>query len=238
MAGGDGSLGCIAGVALKHDLPFVCVPFGTRNHFARDLGLDRDDPIGTLEAFRSGEEVRVDVGVVSGKVFVNNVSLGVYASFVHDPERKTRNRFMAFLRMVPAALGRSRQPLDLSFESKDIQEDHHALVALIANNDYRMTSMADLGERTRLDEGRLHAYVIEALSRRALLRLLARAAAGRLEEAEGWEEWSGERFRVESSHPRLHAALDGDPVVLEPPLEFAIEARTLRVLLPPVLDGA
>jgi diacylglycerol kinase family enzyme len=232
MAGGDGSLAAVAEVALERDLPFVTVPFGTRNHFARNIGLDRDDPLGALAAFR-GEERRVDVGLVNGGVFLNNVSLGVYASFVHDPARKTRNRFVAFLRMVPAAFGRGRTPLALSFEVDGSRHDHLALVVLVANNDYDMTSMSDLGERSGLEEGLLHAYVIEAVDRRALLAMLARAVAGEVEEAEGWVEWSSAGFRVETSRRRLHAATDGDPVILEPPLEFEIRPRGLRVLVPP-----
>jgi diacylglycerol kinase family enzyme len=232
IAGGDGSLASIAAVASEHDRALVCIPFGTRNHFARDLGIDRDDPLGAVEAFR-GEERRVDLGLVSGRPFVNNVSLGLYASFVHDSEQKTKNRLAALLRMAPAALGRSRDPLDVSFEVEGRRESHRALVVLIANNDYRVESMADLGERSRLDEGRLHAYVIAAVSRRALVGLLARAALrASLERGEGWVEWSAERFRIESSHPRLHAALDGDPVVFEPPLDFEIRPRALRVLVP------
>jgi diacylglycerol kinase family enzyme len=231
MAGGDGSLAAVAEVALERDLPFVVLPFGTRNHFARDLGLGRDDAVGALAAFE-GVERRVDVGAVNGSLFVNNVSLGVYASFVHDPERKTRNRVMAFARMLPAALGRSRRPLELSFAVDGSREEHLALVVLVANNDYRMTSMADLGERTRLDEGALHAYVIQAVDRRTLIAMLARAVAGRVEEAEGWVEWASSGFTVETGRPHLHAAIDGEPVVLESPLEFEIKPRALRVLVP------
>jgi diacylglycerol kinase family enzyme len=232
MAGGDGSLAAVAGVALERNLPFVCIPFGTRNHFARDLGIDRDDPVGALAAFH-GRERRIDVGAVGKSLFLNNVSLGLYASFVHDPARKTRNRLVAFLRMAPAALGRGRSPLDLSFEFEGRRERHAALVVLVANNDYRIESMADLGERTRLDEGLLHAYVIEALSRLALLALLARAAVGNVDEAEGLVEWAAERFSVESSRARIHAAIDGEPVVLETPLEFEVKPGALRVLVPP-----
>jgi diacylglycerol kinase family enzyme len=224
------------GVALERNLPFVCLPFGTRNHFARDLGIDRDDPVGALAAFH-GRERRIDVGAVGKSLFLNNVSLGLYASFVHDPARKTRNRLVAFLRMAPAALGRGRSPLDISFELEGSRERHAALVVLVANNDYRIESMADLGaERTRLDEGLLHAYVIEAVSRRALLALLARAAVGNVEEAEGLVEWAAERFSVESSRARIHAAIDGEPVVLETPLEFEVKPGALRVLVP--LSGA
>jgi len=176
--------------------------------------------------------VRADVGEVNGGVFLNNVSLGLYASFVHDPERKTRNRFVAFVRMAPAALGRSRQPLSLVFEVDGQRTKRDALVVLVADNDYRMTSMADLGARCRLDEGLLHAYVIEAADRRVLLALLAKAVLGKADASAGWVEWAAESFRAETRRPRVHAAIDGEPVVLEPPLEFAIRPRGLRVLLP------
>jgi diacylglycerol kinase family enzyme len=232
MAGGDGSLAAVASVALEHNLPFVCIPFGTRNHFARDLGIDRDDPIGALAAFQ-GREREIDVGAVGERLFLNNVSLGLYASFVHDADRKTRNRLMAFLRMAPAALGRGRSPLDVSFEFEGRRERHAALIVLVANNDYRIESMADLGERATLDEGLLHAYVIEAVSRRALLALLARTAVGNVDQADGLVEWAAERFSVEASHPHIHAAIDGEPVELETPLEFEVKPRALRVLVPP-----
>jgi diacylglycerol kinase family enzyme len=232
MAGGDGSLAPVAGAAADDDKPFVCIPFGTRNHFARDLGLDVEDPIAALAGF-GGEERRVDIGRAGDHWFVNNVSLGLYASFVHDPAKKTRNRLVALARMLPAALGRSRTPLDLSLEAQGRLEHRSALVVLVANNGYAMQNMADLGRREHLDEGRLHAYVIEAVSRRALLGLLGRAVVGSLERAEGWSEWAAERFRLEASRDHLHAAVDGEPVVLPAPLDFEVRPRGLRVLLPP-----
>ena len=232
MAGGDGSLGAVAAVALEQDLPFVPVPFGTRNHFARDLGFDGDDPIGALAAFR-GPERRVDVGAVGERVFLNNVSLGLYASFVHDPARKTRNRLLALARLAPAALGRSRKPLALSLDANGRREEHLALIALVANNEYEMTSPAELGRRPRLDEGLLHAYVIGAVGRRSLVALLAKAAVGNVHEAHGWTEHAAPRLRFEAARPRLHAAVDGEAVLLEPPLTFEIRPRALRVRTPP-----
>lgn len=232
IAGGDGSLAAVAAVALERDLPFVPVPLGTRNHFARDIGLDPDEPLAALAAF-GGPERHVDVGLVGDRLFLNNVSLGLYASFVHDPARKTRNRLVAFFRMLPAALGRSRHALDLSFEVQGRRQRDRALVVLVGNNGYGMTTMADLGERARLDEGLLHAYVIRAVARRSLLALLARVAVGDLERAEGWTEWSAPTFSVDSSRPRIHAAVDGEPAVLDSPLRFEIRPRALRVLLPP-----
>ena len=233
MAGGDGSLGAVAGEALEHDVPFVCVPFGTRNHFARDLGLDCDDPVSVLDAFRGGEERRVDVGTVDRRVFLNNVSLGLYASLVHDPSRDTKNRLVAALRMIPAAFGKSRQPLDLTVEVEGRMERRRALVLLVANNDYALDAISDLGRRTRLDEGCLHAYVVEAVDSWRLAGLFARALSGRIEPTEGWVEWTSKRFEVAAKRHRAHVAVDGEPDVLTPPFVFEIRPRALRVLIPP-----
>ena len=113
----------VAQVAADEDVPFVAVPFGTRNHFARDAGYDREDPLAALPAFTEGVERRVDIGVVCGRLFLNNVSLGVYAAFVHDEAQRTKNRMLAGLRMVPAVFGRSRRPLDLSFAVDGRRDD-------------------------------------------------------------------------------------------------------------------
>ncbi len=232
MAGGDGSLAAVAGEALEHDVPFVCVPFGTRNHFARDLDLDCDDPVSVLDAFRDGEERRVDVGMVDGRVFLNNVSLGLYASLVHDPAHETKNRLAAALRMIPAAFGKSRRPLDLTVEVEGRSERRRALVLLVANNDYALDAISDLGRRTRLDEGCLHAYVVEAVGRWRLVGLFARALSGRIGPSEGWVEWTSKRLEVAAKRDRLHVAIDGEPDMLTPPLVFELRPRALRVLLP------
>ena len=78
-AGGDGTQAIVADVAAEHGLPYACIPAGTRNHFALDLGVDRDDVVGALDALVDGRERRVDLAEVNGSVFVNNVSLGIYA---------------------------------------------------------------------------------------------------------------------------------------------------------------
>ena len=238
VAGGDGTLAGVAAVALEADLPFVPIPFGTRNHFARDVGFEPDDPIGALAAFAGGEERRVDVGLVGDRVFLNNVSLGVYASLVHDPRHRTKNRLVAFARMVAAVFGRARRPLAVSFEADGRRDRHEALVVVVSNNDYDVGTLADLETRARLDEGLLHAYVVEAAARRTLLALLARAAVGRAKEASGWAAYAAASLSVESARPRIHAAVDGEPVVLPGRLDFAVRPRALRVLVPPTRDGA
>jgi diacylglycerol kinase family enzyme len=210
MAGGDGSLAPVAEVAIERDLPFIVVPFGTRNHFARDIGLDRDDPVGALAAFTNGHERRVDVGRVNGHAFLNNVSLGLYAQLVHRREsHRRRGEALARLRAL-LLLARDRSPLGITVDGTPV-ETH---VTLVANNDYQL-DLFSLGERERLDEGRLRLYVAHG------------ALSG------SWEERTAERFVIDSQRGRLEAARDGEPADLETPLEFTIEPQALRVLLPP-----
>jgi diacylglycerol kinase family enzyme len=210
MAGGDGSLAVVAKAALERELPFVVVPFGTRNHFARDIGLDRDDPVAALDAFGGGLERRVDVGRINGRIFLNNVSLGLYARLVHRREGHRRRReALARLRAL-TLLAADRAPLGLTVDGEPV-ETH---VALVANNDYQL-DLFSLGERERVDEGRLHLYLAHGLL------------------PGSWEERAGERFVIDSQRGRLRAAIDGEPAALETPLEFAVEPRALRVLLPP-----
>ena len=208
MAGGDGSLAPVAAVALERDTPFVCVPFGTRNHFARDIGLDRDDPLSALAAFDSGREQRIDVGSVGERLFLNNVSFGVYAHLVHRREAHRRRRdAFARLRALWLALGkRHQEPFSIDGERVD------ARVVLVANNAYELR-LFDLGARSRLDEGQLHAYLAADWTPRT------------------WEERVAERFTIERTGG-LRAAVDGEPVELESPVDLAIEPRALRILLP------
>ena len=208
-AGGDGSVASVAAVAVERDLPFVCVPFGTRNHFARDLGLDVDDPAATLDAFR-GEERRVDVGRVGERHFLNNVSLGLYAALVHRRERhRRRSEALARARALWLSL-RERDDVWARLDGEPVQ----ARVLLVANNAYDL-SLFTVGERPRLDEGRLHVYAAEGWLPRH------------------WQERDGEQFTIDAPGT-LEAAIDGEPTHLEPPVEVAIEPQALRVLLPPV----
>jgi diacylglycerol kinase family enzyme len=209
MAGGDGSLGCVASVCLEREIPFVCVPFGTRNHFARDLGLDRDDPIAALEAFVDGSERLVDVGRANEHLFLNNVSLGAYAALVHRREHHRRRGNALARARAFGALVRHRRPLELRVDDEPVE----ARVALVSNNAYDLEP-ATFGERTRLDEGRLHLYVTAGLVRTE------------------WRDRAADRFIVNANGSQLQAAIDGEPETLTAPIEFRIEPLALRVRVP------
>jgi diacylglycerol kinase family enzyme len=207
-AGGDGTVATLAAVAVERDLPFVVVPFGTRNHFARDLGLDRDDPLAALDAF-GGAERRVDIARVGERRFLNNVSLGLYAALVHRREHHRRRRqALAGLRALWLSLRRRRE-VWATVDGEPVR----ARVLLVANNAYEL-SLFSIGVRERLDEGRLYLYRARGVLPRT------------------WEEEPGTRFTVDSPTKRVQAAVDGEPVELETPLELAVEPAALRVLLP------
>ncbi|HZR95947.1 MAG TPA: diacylglycerol kinase family protein [Gaiellaceae bacterium] len=210
MAGGDGSLGAVAQVAIERDLGFVCVPFGTRNHFARDVGLDRDDPFAALAAFGSGREVRVDAARVGDRVFLNNVSLGVYAGLVHRRERHRRRREALARMRALLAVARHRHRLHAYVNG----EPTVARVLLVGNNRYDL-SFFTLGVRERLDEGELHLF----------------AAAGLLPTT--WDEESASTFTIELPQAHVRAAADGEPIVLETPIELESLPGALRLFLPP-----
>lgn len=207
VAGGDGSLASVAEVAIERGVPFVCVPFGTRNHFARDVGLDREDPIGALESF-GGRERPIDVGAVNDRIFLNNVSLGAYAELVHRRERHRRRRAaLARLRSLWMT-ARARHGLRARVDGRALE----AWVIFVGNNAYEL-DLFNVGERERLDEGLLHLYTLE-----------------------GWlpHEWNDRKaasFAVETLGS-VEAAIDGEPVELDSPLSFEVRPRALRVLLP------
>jgi diacylglycerol kinase family enzyme len=205
IAGGDGSLAAVAEVAIERRAAFVCIPFGTRNHFARDLGLDRDDPIAALRAF-AGVERQIDVGRAADRLFLNNVSLGLYARLVRRRERHRRRREVFARIRAWAIVLTQREPLGITIDGRPVE----SLLVLVANNAYAL-ELPSIGARERLDEGKLHVYVPDGDP----------------------PERSGERFVVDAAAGRLEAAVDGEPDVLETPIEFRIEPRALRVLLPP-----
>ena len=133
MAGGDGSQAAVAAVAAEHDGPYVCIPAGTRNHFALDLGIDRTDVVGALDAFVDGVERRIDLGRVNGRAFVNNVAMGLYGAVVQSPEYRD-HKVRTVVDELPQLVGPRVEPFDLRFTGRDGGARDTALLVLVSNN--------------------------------------------------------------------------------------------------------
>jgi diacylglycerol kinase family enzyme len=231
MAGGDGSQALVAGVAIAAGVPFVCVPAGTRNHFALDLGLDREDVVGALAAFTDdGVERRVDVARVGDLAFVNNVSLGVYAKVVQSDAYRNA-KLQTASSMLPDLLGPDAAPFDLHFDGPDGAPFEAAHMILVSNNPYELTRIAGFGRRPSLTTGRLGIAAVRVTGPRDAAQLVALESVGRLDRFPGWVQWSATSFKVGSDGP-VEAGVDGETLLLDPPLKFEIAQRALRVRLP------
>jgi hypothetical protein len=227
MAGGDGSQAIVAAIASEFDLPYACIPAGTRNHFALDLGVDRDDVVGALDAFVGGGERRVDLAEVNGRTFVNNVSLGLYAEAVQR-EGYRDAKLKTILDTVPDVLGPEAKGLDLRWMAPGGADHSSGAAILVSNNRYRLGHAVGSGTRPRIDDGLLGITVASAPPGRD---------AGRRQPQRPWREWVAAEFEVQADGP-IPAGIDGEALVLEPPVRFRILPGVLRVRIAPEHPGA
>jgi diacylglycerol kinase family enzyme len=214
VAGGDGSLAIVAAAALAQELAFACVPAGTRNHFALDLGLDPEDLVGSLDAFSDGSERRIDVAEVNGRIFLNNVSLGIYGEAVQQPayrDAKARTLVETAVRV----LGPSARATELELVDDSGRAHRDPAVVLVSNNPYSLEPPRQPGTRPALDSGQLGVIVLDPPA--------GGPRAGRA--------WTATRLEIPAQAP-LHAGIDGEAVDLTPPLRFAIRPGALRVRVP------
>jgi diacylglycerol kinase family enzyme len=227
MAGGDGSQAVVAAISAELDLPYACVPAGTRNHFALDLGVDRDDVVGALDAFVDGGERRVDLAEVNGRVFVNNVSLGLYADAVQRTGYRDA-KLRTLLDTVPEMLGPGGTGLDLRWTGPGGHEHSSGAAVLVSNNRYRLGRAVGSGTRPSIDDGGLGITIAGAAT--------GRGGDGRRRQRP-WREWTAPAFEVDADHG-VPAGIDGEAVKLDPPLRFRIRPGVLRVRVAPQHPGA
>ena len=236
MAGGDGSQALVASVASKHDVPHVVIPAGTRNHFALDLGLDRDDVVGALDAYGDGVERRIDLASVNGTTFVNNASMGLYAKIVQSPEYRDA-KVQTVLDMLPDLLGPDAVPLDLRYVGPDGEQQDSAHMLLVSNDPYQLEGGSGRGTRVRLDAGTLGVVSLRVKSAAEAQQIVALDAVGKIDRFSGWLEWSAERFQVDSG-ATVEVGVDGEALMMSPPLVFESRPGALRVRLPRHALGA
>ena len=218
MAGGDGSQAIVAAIAAEFGLPYACVPAGTRNHFALDLGVDRDDVVGALDAFVDGGERWVDLAEVNGRIFVNNVSLGLYADAVQRAGYREA-KIRTVLDTVPDVVGPGGSEIDMRWTGPGGHEHHGGAAVLVSNNRYRLGRAVGSGTRPRIDDGLLGIIVVGAPSAHdqngsSLQRPL--------------REWSAPTFEIDADQP-VPAGIDGEALVLDAPLHFRIRPGVLWV---------
>ncbi|MFG2097585.1 diacylglycerol/lipid kinase family protein [Streptomyces sp. NPDC048612] len=232
VAGGDGTQALVAGVAAARGVPFVVISAGTRNHFAMDLGLDREDPSACLQALTDGVELRIDLGFIDvgrptaegpGRVFVNNASFGAYATVVQSPAYRD-DKARTTLQLLPDLLTHHSGPR-LRVRAGAMTVDAPQAV-LVSNNPYRMGDPAGLGRRERLDSGVLGVLgvtVDNAVQAASMLR-------GR--RGQGLASCAAQEVVIDADAPVIPAGVDGEALTVPTPVRCWIEPGALRVRLP------
>ena len=221
--GGDGTQALVAGIAAEHGLPFLVISAGTRNHFALDLGLDREDPAAGLNALTDGEELRVDLGIIGGRTFVNNASFGAYAEVVRSPAYRNDKRGTT-LQMLPDLLSGHRGAR-LSAQAGDIRIDSPQAL-LVSNGPYEMSDIAGLGRRARLDTGSLGVVGIRVDSARQAVELVRHA------HDQGLTVLTAGEVVVDADAAEIPVGIDGETVMLPTPVHCTIQPRALAVVVP------
>lgn len=229
MAGGDGSLGFVASATIEAGIPFICIPAGTRNHFARDLGLDRSEIVGALDAF-NGEIRMLDYATINGRVFLNVASLGLYAETVSDPAY--RDAKIETARETLRSLEASGVSFDLQYSDRNGERHDSADLIMVSSGRYAIKGPpGDIGKRAQLDQGHLGVITLNASDPAAAIEVATLWAAGAIDRFRGWEQWEASTFVVESNST-VSIGIDGETVTMEPPLRFEIHAGAFPVAVP------
>jgi diacylglycerol kinase family enzyme len=224
VAGGDGTQALVAGIAAQHDLPFLVISAGTRNHFAMDLGLDRDRPDQGLEALTDGVELCLDLGDINGRTFVNNASFGAYAEIVQSPAYRD-DKAGTTLQMLPELLSGRRGPqLRVLIDGTLTIENPQAV--LISNNPYEMGDLAGMGRRIRIDGGVLGVLAVRVANAGQAAKLVQGRHAGALYQGEAHE------VVIEADTPTIPVGIDGEAVEMATPVRCVIRPAALRVRVP------
>ena len=231
--GGDGTISSVAAAVLESDKALGILPFGTMNHFAKDLHIPLDLE-GAVETIVAGHEKRVDVGEVNGHIFINNSSLGLYPSIVREREKQQRLGWGKWPAYMWAALAVLRRYPFLDFrvtvDGKELRS--RTPFVFIGNNEYEMETL-NIGGRACLDKAELSLYMTNRIGRLGLIRLALRALLGGLRQEKDFLAMRTKEIWIGTKHRRLRVALDGEVTIIEPPLQYRVRPWALRVLAPP-----
>ncbi|WP_407441475.1 diacylglycerol/lipid kinase family protein [Rhodococcus sp. (in: high G+C Gram-positive bacteria)] len=223
VAGGDGTQALVAGVAAEHGIPFLVISAGTRNHFALDLGLDREDPVAGLEALRDGVELHVDLGNIDGRPFVNNASFGVYAEIVESPQYR-EDKAKTVLDLLPDLLDTSAHAGLRARIDGTVLDGPRAL--LVSNNPYTTDDLVGMGRRLRLDRGRLGVIALSMHGVGRIVGVLRRART------RGLVQRTAAEVVVFSDEHDIAVGVDGESVRMPSPVRCTVVPGALRVLVP------
>ena len=233
--GGDGTINAVAAAIIDSGKTLGVLPFGTMNHFAKDLHIPLDLD-GAVETIVAGRLTAIDVGEVNGRIFVNNSSLGLYPRVIRERERQQRLGWAKWPAYAWAALAVLRRYpfLDIRLSAHGTELAGRTPFVFVGNNAYLMERF-DVGGRACLDKGELSVYTTRNTGRVGLLRLAIAALIGSLRQERDFMTFATTDMWIRTRRRRLRVALDGEVTIMAPPLHYRVRPGALRVLTP-VID--
>jgi YegS/Rv2252/BmrU family lipid kinase len=233
VGGGDGTISAAASALVGTETLLGIIPLGTLNHFARDLGIpDKIDEAAKLIASRNARQV--DVAEMNDRIFINTSAIGLYPLMVLDRDlqrrRLGRSKRLAMIVASIRTLARfGHQRLTLTVNQEQARVDTPLL--FVGNNGYRLDLGAP-GQRESVEEGCLSVYVMRKKTRRGFIAASIRALFNRSRNDDMVRLDHVRRLRVASEQSSLAVSLDGEVVRAEPPLDYKIRQKALRVIAP------
>ena len=225
VAGGDGTQALVAGIAAGRDIPMMVISAGTRNHFALDLGLDRDDPATSLDALTDGVELRIDLGLIGDRTFVNNASFGAYAQVVQSPAYRDDKSGTALAMLPDLLTGHQGAHLVVRIDGQVILDGPQAV--LVSNNPYETSDIAGLGRRAQLDQGVLGVVGVKIENAAQAAGLLRKAQRSR-----SVTMLTAREVVIDADQPQIPVGIDGESVLMPTPVRCTIHPLALRVRVP------
>jgi undecaprenyl-diphosphatase len=226
VAGGDGTIRSAVAVLLdvSPTTPLLAIPAGTRNHFARDVGIETlDDAAG---AAASGTTRVVDAATVNDAWFINNSSVGVYPRLVAHREAR-ESRMPKGVAAVVAAWHQLRYGRHLRVQVDGAPVKVWAV--FVGNNCYG-ESLRELSGRERLDEGVLDVRIVHADGRLSRLRIAGAVLFGRVEHSRLIDRKRCTEMELDIGHG-VDVAIDGEVVPMDSPLRYQAHPAVLTVLV-------
>jgi YegS/Rv2252/BmrU family lipid kinase len=230
--GGDGTINAVAAAIIDSGQTLGVLPAGTMNHFAKDLQIPLDLE-GAVETTVAGRAASVDVGDVNGRIFLNNSSLGLYPRIIREREKQQRfgwGKWPAYIWAAFAVL--RRYPfLDIRLSVDGKERTNRTPFVFVGNNEYQMDQFS-IGGRACLDKGELSVYTTHGTGRLGLIRLALGALLGGLRQERDFVAFTTKSMGIETRHKQMRVALDGEVIIMEPPLQYRVRPKALRVLVP------
>ena len=224
VVGGDGTISSVAGMLASTRAILLPLPGGTLNHFTQDLGIDQDLKMAIQNA-ASATVHAIDIASVNDRYFINNSSIGLYPSSLHE-----RSRLEGVLGKWPAATWSALRSF-VRFRTYEVSmqgKNFHTPFVFVGNNSYDIDT--GLRGRSTLDAGLLSVYIARTRSRFELLKIAGMAVVGRADQHSRFDIAEPTHVMIQSKHKRLKVSCDGELLYLKTPIEYKIHVKKLRVL--------